>query len=87
MTLVPLLGFVEGDTLGLLVLADAEDTLAEVGLKLGRAAAVRVDLGAAVDVWHEGRVLPPELSVADSGLGALERIDLRRRTALGEAGG
>jgi hypothetical protein len=41
--MIPLYGFLEGDTIGLLVLADEEETLASLADKLQSAASVRVD--------------------------------------------
>jgi hypothetical protein len=40
--LVPLYGFLRGDTIGLLVLVHETDTVREIGRKLQEAAAVRV---------------------------------------------
>jgi hypothetical protein len=76
---IPVYGFVEGDTLGLLVLLEPADTARTVADKLESAASVRVapgSLGAARAVVHAGRTLAPEMTVAAAGIAALDRIDL-----------
>jgi len=74
--LVPLYGFLRGDTIGLLVLARDTDTIEEVGASLQQAAAVRVAPRSAARVLYHGRELPPNVSVAAAGLVALDRIDV-----------
>jgi hypothetical protein len=76
---IPLYGFLEGDTIGLLVLAAGEDSIAEIARKLQSAARLRVAVDGPVTVLHEGRPLDPQLTVADAGLQPLARIDVRRR--------
>jgi hypothetical protein len=76
--LVPLYGFVEGDTIGLLVLAHPEMTIAEVGRKLAESASVRVS----IESWRVlagSRVLDPRLTVSQAALVPMDRVDLRRR--------
>jgi hypothetical protein len=77
--MIPLYGFLEGDTLGLLVLAHEHDTAATLARKLQDAAALRVhslDAGA-VRVWTKGGPLAPMTTVASAGLQALDRFDVR----------
>jgi len=74
--LVPLHGFVQGDTVGLLVLVHDTDTIAQLTRVLVDAAAVRVLPAPAARVYLGGRELEPSLTVAGAGLSALERIDL-----------
>jgi hypothetical protein len=73
--LVPLYGFLEGDSLGLLVLVHDTDTVAEIARTLQEAAAIRVPPARAASVFFAGRRLDPALTVAQAGLGALDRID------------
>ena len=73
---IPLYGFVQGDSLGLVVLIDSEHTIAELALRVQRAAAVRVAPFANAGVYFAGTRLSPELTVAGAGLTALDRIDL-----------
>jgi hypothetical protein len=77
--LVPLYGFLEGDTMGVLVLAHADSTLAEVVDKLRASASLRVDTRGAFDLVAGGQVLDPHATVASAGLTALDRVDARRR--------
>ena len=74
--LVPLYGFLQGDTIGLLVLVHDTDTVAEIVRKLQQAAAVRVTPKARMNVYYAGQPLAPELTVAQAGLTALERVDV-----------
>jgi hypothetical protein len=79
--LIPLYGFLRGDTIGLVILAQDTDTIREVGEKLQEAASVRVAPSKAVDVRHRGRLLDPDRTVAESGLEALERVDIAPKGA------
>jgi hypothetical protein len=74
--LVPLIGFVQGDSLGLVVLAQQRDRIADVAASLQQAASVRVAPRARVALHRGGARLDPERTVAEVGLRALERIDL-----------
>jgi toluene-4-monooxygenase system protein B len=74
--LVPLYGFLKGDTIGLLVLVQETDTVREIGRSLQEAAAVRVTPRPAADVYFRGHLLDPALTVAEAGLEALERVDV-----------
>ena len=79
--LVPLYGFLKGDTLGLVVLVHDHQSLRELAAALMTAASVRVAPAAAADVYHRGRLLDPDLTVAEAGLRPLERVDVVGRTA------
>jgi hypothetical protein len=74
--LVPLYGFLEGDTLGVLVLVHDHETIADVASRLQAAAAVRVAPRDRVRVVAHGRRLDPRTTVTDAGLVALDRIDV-----------
>ena len=74
--MIPLYGFLEGDTLGLLVLADEEDTMTVVAEKLQSSAAVRVRPRAGLRVRFQGQLLDPSATVAGAGLAPLDRIDV-----------
>jgi hypothetical protein len=73
---IPLYGFLEGDTLGLLVLAYRGDTVAELAERLQQSARVRVAHRASVQLIHKGRVLAPDLTLEGAGIDALERFDV-----------
>ena len=74
--LMPLYGFLKGDSLGLLVLVHDHETVRDIGERLASAAAVRVAKGRAPRVYHRGRLLDPDLTVAHAGLSALDRVDV-----------
>jgi len=75
---IPLYGFLEGDTIGLLVLAEEDDSIAEVARKLQAAARLRVAIDGPVTVAHDGQPVDPTITVAEAGLQPLSRIDVRR---------
>jgi hypothetical protein len=77
--MIPVYGFLQGDTLGLLVLARPEDTAADLCAKLQSAASVRVAPLAAPVVVYKGQVLEPDTTVQDAQIGPLERIDVVAR--------
>jgi hypothetical protein len=74
---IPLYGFLEGDTLGLLVLAREQDTAAELARKLQEAAALRVAPAPGARVWVRGEPLEPSMTVEAAGLQAQDRFDVR----------
>jgi hypothetical protein len=73
---IPLYGFLEGDTLGLLVLASPRDTMAELASKLMSAAAVRVGPKTRPVVMFAGEVVPSGRTVTAAGMSALDRFDV-----------
>jgi Toluene-4-monooxygenase system protein B (TmoB) len=75
---IPVYGFLEGDTIGLLVLLDDEDTVADAIAKLQSAAAVRVTPREGMVLVHGGRLLAPATSVADAQIEPLDRVDVLR---------
>jgi hypothetical protein len=76
---IPLYGFLEGDTLGLLILAAEDDTAATLAQRLQDAAALRVATRDAseVAVWFKGTRLAPSTAIVAAGLRALDRFDVR----------
>lgn len=74
--LVPVHGFVRGDTVGLLVLVHDTDTIAHLARTLMDAAAVRLPPAPRARVYHGQVELSPEQTVARAGLTTLERVDL-----------
>jgi hypothetical protein len=74
--MIPMYGFLQGDTLGLLVLAQPEDTAADLVAKLQSAAAVRVAPLDQARVRYKGQVLAPETTVLEAEMGPLERFDV-----------
>jgi hypothetical protein len=74
--MIPLYAFVRGDTLGLVVLADEDETVASVASRLQAAASLRVAIRPCVRVLVEGREASPDATMASLGIRPLDRIDL-----------
>lgn len=79
--MIPIYGFLEGDTIGLLLLCRDDERLAEVREKLERSARLRAAPPVDAVVVHEGRELEDGFTVAQAGIRALDRIDVRRRSS------
>jgi hypothetical protein len=75
---IPLYGFLEGDTIGLLVLAEEAQTILELARKLQDAANIRVARNDDVELLYDGKTIDPGLTVAQAGLQALDRFDVIR---------
>jgi hypothetical protein len=74
--MIPLYGFLEGDSMGLLILADEEDTTAALAERLEASAAIRVGArGRRRVVWH-GRVVDRASTVGGLGMAPLDRFDV-----------
>ena len=73
---IPLYGFLEGDTLGVVVLAEENDTILELARKLQNATSVRVAHHDKVELFHNSKSIDPTLTVAQAGLQALDRFDV-----------
>jgi hypothetical protein len=75
---IPLYGFLQGDVLGLLILAEEDETVHALSERLQEAASLRVAHTQNVRVIYNGNVLDPGLTLRDAGLGTLERFDVVR---------
>ena len=75
--MIPLYGFLQGDTLGLLMLAHPDMTLRQLAQQLRAAARLRADPGENVRVLLRGVERDLDLTIAQVGLNALERFDVR----------
>jgi Toluene-4-monooxygenase system protein B (TmoB) len=73
---IPLYGFLQGDTIGLLILAEERDTLEVVAQKLQDAASLRVACRERVLVIYNGKTIDRTMTVAEAGLNALDRFDV-----------
>jgi len=73
---VPLYGFLQGDTVGLLILADDGDTLEVLARKLQDAASLRVASRDQVRVMYNDKTMDLTMTVAQAGLQALDRFDV-----------
>ena len=76
--LIPLYGFVEGDTLGLLVLAHGTDTEARLIERMKQSAKPRVLIEGNLFVEFDGKRLAADETLAHAGITPLCRVDLRR---------
>ena len=73
---IPLYGFLQGDTVGLLILADEGDTLQSLAQKLQDAASLRVAHRERVQVIYNDKAMDPAISIAQAGFQALDRFDV-----------
>jgi hypothetical protein len=73
---IPLYGFLQGDTVGLLILAEEDDTLQGLARKLEDAASLRVAGRDRVQVVYNGKTMDPTMTVTEAGLQALDRFDV-----------
>lgn len=76
--MMPLYGFLQGDTMGLLVLAREDDTVAELAHQLRQSARVRVTTRGSLRVLHAGRQLDPRSTLKQAGLKPLDRFDVEQ---------
>ena len=83
--LLPLYGFMEGDTIGLLILADECDSVRSLVGRLRDAASLRVDGSSCSEVVYRGIVLDPDSTLAQADFMPLQRFDLRRNHGLSES--
>jgi len=74
--LVPLYGFLAGDTLGLVVVVHDDDRVHAIADQFQVAACVRVAPRAQAQVYFRGQRLDPQLTVSKAGLTPLDRVDV-----------
>jgi hypothetical protein len=74
--LMPLYGFVEGDTLGVVVLVRADDTVRALATRLLAATALRVAPMGEGRVMVRDQLLDPRSTLRGEGIRALDRVDL-----------
>jgi hypothetical protein len=73
---IPLYGFLQGDTIGLLIVAEKDDTIQTLARKLQDAASLRVASRDRVQVIYNERAMDPAMTVAQAGLQPLDRFDV-----------
>jgi len=73
---IPLYGFVQGDTMGVVVLARADDTVRALAARLLEAAALRVAPAGEGRVMLRDQLLDPGSTLRREGIRALDRVDL-----------
>jgi hypothetical protein len=76
---LPLYGFLEGDTVGLLIVADQNESISSLTRKLQEAGNIRVKPKSEVQLVYQGKVIDPALTVSGAGFSALERFDVRQK--------
>jgi hypothetical protein len=73
---IPLYGFLQGDTIGLLILAEEAESVQTLAQKLQDAASLRVRGNSHFHVVYNENVIDPALTVAQAGLQPLDRFDV-----------
>jgi len=82
---LPLYGFMEGDTIGLLIVADEQESVQSLARKLQEAASLRTESGEHVEVVYRGAVLDPAATLTEAEFKPLQRFDVRRKHGLSES--
>jgi hypothetical protein len=80
--ILPLYGFVEGDTVGVLILTDKEESVESMARKLRDAVTLRVDASDDMEVVYQGVVLDPLITLEQAQIAPLQRLDLRRKNGI-----
>lgn len=80
---MPLYGFRDGDTIGLLIVAEERETVGALAQKLQEAASVRVAPADEVELFHQNRKLDATITLEEAGFAALDRFDVRDRRSRG----
>lgn len=75
---IPLYGFLQGDTIGLLILAEPEDSMQVLARRLIKAARPRVSvpMESELSVLWQGGIAEPTRTVASLSVRPLERFDV-----------
>ena len=73
---IPLYGFLQGDTVGLLILADEGETVQTLARKLQDAADLRVARRDHVQLVYKDKAMDPALTIAQAGFEAFDRFDV-----------
>jgi hypothetical protein len=76
--MIPLYGFLEGDTVGLVILVHEGETVSSIAKKIMASARMRVAPFDRFHVLYRGNRLALEQTLARAGVEALERIDVVR---------
>ena len=82
---LPLYGFMEGDTIGLLILADEQESVRSLAGKLREAASPRVDGSRCIELVYRGTVLDLDSTLAQADFKPLQRFDLRSSHGISES--
>ncbi|MEO5769429.1 MAG: toluene-4-monooxygenase system B family protein [Polyangia bacterium] len=74
--LMPVYGFIQGDSMGLVVLVRPDETAHDLADRMVEAAAVRVSPRPGGRVLFAEKVLDPRVTLRSAGVGPLDRVDL-----------
>jgi hypothetical protein len=80
---LPLYGFREGDSIGLLIMADEQETVGSLAQKLQEAASIRVTPAERVELVHRNHLLDLSITLSQAGVAALDRFDVREERPRG----
>jgi hypothetical protein len=75
-SVLPLYGFVQGDTMGIVVLGRLDGTVGELGDDLLRAVGVRIARRGRYRIVAGARRLDPAAPLRNQGMAPLDRVDL-----------
>lgn len=78
--MIPLYGFLQGDTIGLLVFAYENETVQELAAKLEKSASIRVAPKKNPVLFYHDEILDPEKTVSEIGFQVLEKFEVREGT-------
>jgi hypothetical protein len=81
---IPLYGFVEGDTVGVLIVVEEAESVESLARTLREAVSLRVDPNSEMEVVYRGAVLDPTSTLREVQLAPLQRVDLRRKYGVSE---
>jgi len=76
---LPLYGFVEGDTVVVLIIADENESVASLAKKLRDAVSLRVATTDDMEIVYRAVALDPAITLDQAKFAPLERFDLRRK--------
>jgi hypothetical protein len=82
---LPLYGFVEGDTIGVLIWADEGESVQALAKRLREAVSLRVETNDDIEVVYRGAVIDPAVTLDHAGFAPLQRFDLRRKHGVSES--
>jgi hypothetical protein len=80
---LPLYGFLDGDTMGLVILAEEHETVQALAERLQSAADLRVAPPKDMELVYRDRVLEPHITLAEAGFHPLDRFDVREKGSHG----
>lgn len=81
---LPLYAFVEGDTTGILIWTDENESVQSLEKKVREAVDLRVEPNGKMHVVYRGVVLDPAMTLAEAQFAPLQRFDLRRQYGVSE---